>query len=253
MAEETPVGNLDVTHSTLDAAQPCSTFWTETREHLIYALVGKIRVYANDQFLGTIGGRSSVTEPLAHVVRFPSGTRQDVTLVLEGFAADCLLVSCDALENRCTKLPYLHWNDTYCHHVGTDTHQRRVGEVPVPPSYHLACGETYNPPGTTSSWPPHATPADLQVYLEGKTTWDECFYMVAAEPAQTVLIGLYPGGKAVRETRMLTNGEIVRMPLGSHQVTAAPNAFCYYAWFYCGNALQKQYNKFSSDIGTYRK
>lgn len=248
-----PVGNLDVLHVTLDAEKPCHYTEICTRESLIYALIGRMRVYANHQFLGTIGGRKSVTEPLVHVIRFPAGVDWQVTLVLEGFAADCLLVSCDALANRCAKLPYFHWNDAYAHTVGTGTHERRVVEVVTPPSFALSCGETYNPPGTTSSWPPHATQEDLQVYLAGQTTWEEKFYCVCPEPAQTVLIGLYPGGTQVQETRMLMNGAIVQMPLGSHAVTAAPQSFLFYAWFYCGSALQKSYNKFSYHAGTYLK
>jgi len=247
------VGNLDVTHCMLDSTSPVTTVRWETREGLIYGLVGRIRVYANDRFLGTIGGRQSVAEPLAHVVRFPAGTDHAVTLVLEGFAADCLLVSCDALENRCTKLPYLHMTDTYFHTVGTGTHQRRVGEVPTVPSFALSVGETYQEPGTTSSWPPHATQEDLQSYLAGQTTWEEVFYCVGPEPAQTVLQGFYPGGKMISETRLLMNGAIVQMPLGSHKVTAANNSFFWYFWAYCGSALQKAYRQHSTDVLTYRK
>ena len=253
MSEPTPVGNLEVTHLMLDAEKPCHHTYIREREALVYALIGKIRVYANHQFLGTIGGRSSVTEPLAHVIRFPAGTTFQMTLVLEGFAADCLLVSCDALENRATRLPYMHWNDAYFHHVGTGTHQRRVGEVPTPPSFHVSCGETFQEAGMVSSWPPHATQEDLQNFHAGHTTWEEQFYVVCPEPAQTVLIGLYPGGKQVQETRMLMNGEIVPMPLGSHMVSSHPSSWMWYFWAYCGSALQKSYNKFSHNCHTYLK
>lgn len=245
------MSNLLVNHITLDAEKPCHHTYIREREALVYALIGRIRVYANHHFLGVIGGRRSVTEPLAHVIRFPAGVEWQVSLVMDGFSADCLLASCEALPNACTKLPYMHWNDAYSHTVGEGTHQRTVTEVVTPPSFRISAGETYNPPGTTSSWPPHASQQDLLLYQEGKTTWEEWFYVIAPQPAQATLIGLYPGGKQVSETRVLTNGELVQMPLGSHAVTAAANSFAWYCWLYAGNALQKSYNKFSHHTGAY--
>jgi 5-deoxy-glucuronate isomerase len=250
---DTPTGHLTVERIALDSEGPCHAFGIETREHLVYALVGTMRVYANSRFLGTIGGRSAVTDPLAHVVRFPAGTLSTVTLVLEGFAADCLIASCDTVPNGATKLPYVHWNDAYTHTVGTGTHERLVTEVVTPPSFHLSCGETLNAPGTTSSWPPHASIEDVQLYQEGKTTWEECFYIVAPKPGKAVLYGIYPGNRPINETITLNNGDIVPMPLYSHMVTAAPDSFLYYFWTYCGNALQKEYRKHSTDVLTYRK
>lgn len=253
MTEPHHVGNLTVTHCCLDSATPASSIFWDTREGLIYALVGTMRVYVNEQLLGTIGGRATVTDPLAHVMRFPAGAPHEVMLVLEGFAADCLLVSCDALPNEATKLPYCHWNDAHAHTVGSGTHRRRVVEVITPPSFHLSCGETLNEPGATSSWPPHASHEDLQAYHEGLTTWEEVFYVVCPAPAKAILLGLYPDRKQVNETITLNNGDIVPMPLGSHAVVASPGTWAYYAWFYCGNALQKAYNKWSMHVSTYLK
>lgn len=253
MADPIVVGNLTVTHQGLDSALPCYTLLPSPRECLIYALIGKIRVYANDAFLGTIGGRAAVTEPLAHVVRFPAGVAQTVSLVLDGFSADCLIATCDAPVNTATTLPYLQWNDAFAHAVGSGTHQRTVVEVPTPPAFTISCGETMNIPGGTSSWPAHASAEDVHLYTQGKTTWEECFYVVCPAPATARLSGYYPGGVYVSKTITLSNGALVPMPLGEHPVTAAMDAWCYYAWFYIGDALRKEYRKFASDILTYRK
>lgn len=252
MADAVPVGDLTIQHCCLDSATPSQTF-AGPREYLLYNLVGTVCVYANDVFLGKLGGRATVTEPHVQVLRFPAGTEYAVTINLEGFAADCLIVACKGLPNQATKLPYWHTSDMFTHVVGTGTHQRTVTEVPTPPGFYLSCGETLNPPGGTSSWPPHATQEDLQLYHEGKTTWEECFYIVAPEPGTAVLLGLYPGGKQVNEIQMLTNGAIMPMPLGSHAVTAHANSFLWYAWFYCGSALTKAYRRHSTDVATYRR
>lgn len=253
MADPVTVGNLTVTHLCLESAQPWHTVLLSTRECLIYALIGTIRVYANEVFLGTIGGRATVTEPLAHVVRFPAGVESTVSLVLDGFSADCLIATCDAPVNTATTLPYMQWNDAFPHVVGSGTHQRTVVEVPTPPGFTISCGETMNIPGGTSSWPSHASAEDLHRYTQGKTTWEERFYVVCPAPATARLSGYYHENVYVNQTIVLSNGAIVPMPLGDHPVTAAMDAWVWYAWFYIGDALKKEYRKFSSDILTYRK
>lgn len=246
-----PGSSLTVEHVCLDSEHPTHSVTHHQRESLLYALTGRLRVYANGLFLGTLGGRTSVIEPLAHVLRFPAGTLHEVTVLLEGFSADYLWVACAAVENWVTKLPYLHWNDTPFHVVGNGTHQRRVGEVQTPPGFHLYCGQTVQEAGTTSSFPPHATMADLQLYADGKTTWQEMFFCTGTKPAQAVLYGIYPDGKQVNQTITLNNGDIVPMPLGSHMVQAAPEGWFSYHWFYVGSALRKKYNKFSTNVDVY--
>ena len=246
---------LRVSHIQLDSGLPSVTLTLHLRETLVYCLTGRLRIYstATQLFLGAYGGRRSILDQHAHVVRFPAGSLQTVSLLLDGAAADCLLVSCDAPCNLKATLPYMHTTDTVWHTVGTGTHQRLVGEVPTPPGYVISAGQTIQQPGTTSSWPAHATAEDLERYAAGETTWEEYFYVVCEKPGRVQLDGLYDREERVKASQPLENGAIVRMPLGSHPVTAAPDGWLSYHWFYCGTALQKQYNISSKDTGTYRK
>jgi len=248
-----PVGNLTMRHLTLDAEQPYHDLALVGNEYALYALTGFIEVYVDTWFQGTIGGRRTMQESLAHVVRFPAGTERTLRLLLHGHAADCLLISCEALPNRVTKLPYWHWSDARAHVVGEGTHQRTVLEIPTPPSFRLSLGETYNAPGTISSWPPHASQEDLQAYADKLTAWEEQFFIVCQHPGRAILHGYYPGVVPISETIALDNGAIVRMPLGLHSVHAAVDSYLKYIWAYCGNALQKQYNLHSTDTLVYRK
>lgn len=254
MTDNAVLAPLTLTHVTLDAFSPYRELVCDApREHLVYALIGQIRVWADGRFLGTLGGRRSVTEPLAHVLRFPAGQDAEVTLGVEGASADCVVASVGAIGSRATKLPYTHWNDAVFHEVGTGTHVRRVGEVITPPGFVLAVGETFQEAGMVSSWPPHATAGDLALFAEFKTTWQEAFYCVCPAPALAMLQGLYPGNFPVSEVRPITNGEILAMPLGSHSIHSHPSSWTYYFWCFCGSALQKTYNRFSTDIGVYIK
>jgi 5-deoxy-D-glucuronate isomerase len=233
-----PVGNLAIRHLTLDAEQPYHDVALVGCEYALYALTGYIEVYVDTWFQGTIGGRRTMQEFLAHVVRFPAGTDRTLRLLLHGHAADCLLISCEALPNRATKLPYWQWNDHHTHVVGEGTHQRTVLVVPTPPSFRLSLGETYNAPGTISAWPPQATQEDLQAYADKLTTWDEQCFIVCDRPGHALMHGYLPGVMPVSETVALDHGAIVRMPLGLHAVHAAVDSYLKYVWAYCGNALQ---------------
>jgi 5-deoxy-D-glucuronate isomerase len=247
------VENLTLSHAQLDSCCPITRLVQHVRELVIYALTGRIRVYAHGMFLGTLGGRTTVRDSQVQVMRFPAGRACDVTLVLEGVSADCVLASCDAPPNVHTQLPYTHWNDTPTHVVGVGTHQRTVAEVMTPPGFQIACGETLNIPGGVSSWPPHATPEDVARYHRGETTWHEAMLFVTPGVGTLELDGVMPNGQRVHERHAIHNGEIREMCLGSHPITAPAHTWLYYAWFYCGTALQKQYRKFATDVGTYVK
>lgn len=279
--DSAPLRRLALGRVQLDAGCPSITLETDGNEGLLYTLTGSVAVYVNDACLGMIGGRRSVTERHVQCVRFPAGVDFHVTLGLVGFAADLLWVTCkrqtqsfvpvsgtfssaahvnDALNTATTtvdmapqnRVPYLHWNDTYWHEVGSGTHLRTVAEVSRVEGYELDVGETLNIVGGWSSVPPHASDADLARFSNGESTWEEGFFVVCEKPAIVDVKGVYTGGTIVEKVMHLHNGEAYVMPLGSHAVVAHPQSYVYYFWVYCGTALEKVYRKYSTDVGVYR-
>ncbi len=279
-----PLQHLVLGRAQLDASSPSVALATRGREALLYSLVGRITVYANGVCLGTLGGRRSVTEHRVQCVRFPSGVDFAVTLVLDGFAADLLWMTCarqaapfvavpetfgpqaqsypPVIQGATTashlapasRVPYMHGGlDVYWHTVGHGTHERTVAEVPRVEGYELDVGETMNLPGAWSSYPPHANAEDIEKFGNGQTTWEEIFYCVCEKPGVIVLNGLYTDGSVVNKLQAVQNGEAYVVPLGSHPLVAHPSSFLWYFWAYCGTALEKQYKKYSDDVLTYRK
>lgn len=275
-----PLDRLRLERVMLDSHDPgYSTSFTN--EAAIYALAGMMHVYWNGMYIGRIGGRASVTEPLCHVIRFPRTTLENphhVVVTLEGFAADALCISCAPALSDCARplasheattsssisapfihrtahipLPYFHWNDTVWNDVGNDTHARRVAEVPTPPGFELYLGETLNTVGGVSSWPAHANAEDIELYERKQTEWEEAMFFVNPKPGLCVMNGMFSNGEAVDTTVVIENGSAHAMPLGSHRIHAAPDTWLWYFWAYTGNALQKQYRKFSTDVGIYVK
>lgn len=249
------LNRLSVTHVTLDGGSPSERLHTHGMEVLLYPLVGALRIYAYGALLGTIGGRRSVMDLEVQCVRFPSGSAVDVHVTMVGFAADFLWVTCAAQGETTptSRTPYIHWNDTVVHTVGQGNYQRQVAEVPRVEGYEIDTGETLNPPGNWSSYPPHATKEDLEKFANGETTWEEAFYVICEQPGMAHLHGLYTGHGTVNKVQAVYNGEAYSMPLGSHPIVAHPSSFLWYWWAYCGTALEKQYRKHSHDTGVYKK
>ena len=91
----------------------------------------------------------------------------------------------------------------------------------------LIVGETLNPPGGWSSWPPHAHE-------------HEEIYLYRFQPAEGfgvhVDVGDDPGDTAGDAPRVVRDGDIVRITHGHHPVVAAPGCTMYYLWALAGDA-----------------
>ena len=85
----------------------------------------------------------------------------------------------------------------------------------------LIVGETLNPPGGWSSWPPHHH-AHEEIYL----------YRFDPPHGFGVHADLAPG----RNPRVVRNGDIVRIVDGEHPVVAAPGCAMYYLWALAGDS-----------------
>lgn len=251
-----PLRTLTLSRLQLDQDEPVCTLETQGEELCFYVLIGQVIILdvGNPAETGNWGfyeGRRKVTDPGVAVLRFPAGRSVSLRVELQGFSADVLVASVIGPSSDAS--PIAHRGDVWSHQVGEGAHQREVREVPTPPEYTISCGETINPAGGVSSWPPHANAEDLAKFKAGVTTWDETFFIVAPSPGIAVLDGYYGDGTSVQEVVRLENGHAYPMCLGSHMCYAAPDSYLYYAWFYCGDALQKQYRKYADDVGVYRK
>ena len=253
--DNAPLRTLTLSRLQLDQDEPACTVETTGEELLIYNLIGKVEIreysYGDMWDWGTVGERRKITDPGVAAMRFPSGQARAIEILLADFSADLLLVSVPGISDAVPPLPQI--TNAWAHQVGEGTHQREVREVPTPARYAISCGETINPPGGVSSWPPHANAEDLAKFRAGATTWDEAFFIVAPSSGIAVLDGYYGDGTPVQDLVRLENGRAYPMCLGSHMCYAAPDSYLYYAWFYYGDALQKQYRKYADDVGVYRK
>lgn len=113
---------------------------------------------------------------------------------------------------------------------GRGIYQREVHNIFVddPHARRLMVGETFNPPGHWSSYPPHKHDG-----RNGEPTLEEVYYFRVDPPQGFGQQMLYTsdGETAVHAVR---DGDVVLLPYGYHPVSTPPGYRLYYLWGMAG-------------------
>ena len=117
---------------------------------------------------------------------------------------------------------------------GRETFRREVYDLFVDDAYaqRLMVGETLNPPGHWSSYPPHKHDGG-----DGEPRLEELYYFRLDPPHGFGVQALYAtggGGDAI--AHVAHDGDAVLIPSGYHPVAAAPGYRLYYLWALAGEA-----------------
>ena len=113
---------------------------------------------------------------------------------------------------------------------GKGNYAREVHDIFVtdPHARRLMVGETFNPPGHWSSYPPHKHDG-----RDGEPKLEEVYYYRIDPPQGFGHQMLYTeDGEAV--THQVHDGDAVLLPYGYHPVSAAPGYRLYYLWAIAG-------------------
>jgi 5-deoxy-glucuronate isomerase len=119
--------------------------------------------------------------------------------------------------------------------AGTGNWARTIRTIlgPDDDAARLLLGETINPPGNWSSYPPHKhdrqAPPD-EVALEE-------VYLYRFQPAVGFGVQLVYDGDAER-AHIVRDGDVVAIPSGYHPVVAAPGYALYYLWVMAGEGRE---------------
>ena len=114
---------------------------------------------------------------------------------------------------------------------GRDTYAREVHNLFVtdPHARRLMVGETFNPPGHWSSYPPHKHDGK-----NGEPALEEVYHFRVHPPQGFGQQILYTeGGESV--THQVRDGDVVVLPYGYHPVSAPPGYSVYYLWAMVGD------------------
>lgn len=131
--------------------------------------------------------------------------------------------------------------------VGQGNWQRTIwpGTSQLPVTQRLLVGETFNPPGGWSSYPPHKHDT---VQPPHELPYEEIYFFRFTPPGGFGLqriYGLQPDGTPFDVALTVEDGDAVLIPRGYHPVVAAPGYAMGYLWALCGEG--KQYGAWTVD------
>lgn len=216
--------------ATLGAGEAWDT--VTDRETAVVILSGTVDVTADGASLGSAGGRASVFEGPGHTVYAPPGTRLRLA---SGGGAD-LAIATAPLDGGTPAAPrVIGPGDQRIADVGRGNWARNVRTIlgPEHAAGRLLLGETINPPGNWSSYPPHKH----DVHRPPEEVRLEEVYLFKVEPSDGFGVQIrYEEG--VSEAFTVRDGDAAVIRSGYHPVVAAPGYSLYYLWIMAGEGRQ---------------
>ncbi len=195
----------------------------------IVILGGRVDFAAGATHAEGLGGRADVFAGRATAVYVPPGTGYR----LEGageLGAEVAL--CFARAERGGPVTIVRPEEIAVREVGKANWKRRVEDVLAPaPASVLQLGETYNPPGNWSSYPPHKHDTEVP----GREVVLEEVYHYRLKPSQGFGVQcVYSAERDIDEAHLVRDGDTVVIPRGYHPVAAGPGYSLYYLWALAG-------------------
>ena len=198
-------------------------------ETVVVVLCGVADVEAAGERLGTAGGRSSVFEGPGYAIYAPPGA--PLRLTAAG-PAQLAIATAPAGSGSPSKARIIGPGDQRLAEVGKGNWTRNVRTIlgPEDAAGRLLLGETINPSGNWSSYPPHKhdveSPPD-EVRLEE-------VYLFKVDPPEGFGVQVRYDD-AGSEAFTVRDGDAVVIRSGYHPVVAAPGYSLYYLWVMAGD------------------
>jgi 5-deoxy-glucuronate isomerase len=223
--------DIDLAYGDLD---PGETFALDGRDEAVaVVLSGEVAARAGDEDLGSAGGRTDPFAQAGHAVYAPPGA----PLELSGGPGGAVVAVVSAAPGADPPggARIIGPDDYPTATVGEGNWQRTVRTMlgPDDQASRLLVGETLNPPGNWSSYPPHkhdenAPPEEVrleEIYL----------FRVAPEGGFGVQLLYEPSGE---RSFMVHDGDVAVIRSGYHPVVAAPGYNLYYLWVLAGDGRE---------------
>ena len=220
---------------------------TDAREYVLDIFGGQAQVTvetgARRQVFDRVGARADVFSGPPAMLYIPPASTYTINATSDGFDAGLF----SAPSKAATDAKLLDGSAVSAKQAGRDNWQRTVYSAldENVPAERLLAGETVNPPGNWSSYPPHKhdrkNPPDEAVLEE--------IYFFRVKPAQGYgFIWTYtaPGDpEGFSTVFVVEDGDTVLLPKGYHPVVAAPGYQLHYTWVLAGE--ERRYGAWADD------
>jgi 5-deoxy-glucuronate isomerase len=172
--------------------------------------------------------RAGVFAERATALYLPAGAE---LLVTAAHGLEAILMSTPAPPRAGAEPVLVTPADVRVNMRGKDGYTRDVHDLFVddPHAARLMVGETFNPPGNWSSYPPHKHDG-----ADGEPRLEEVYHFRIDPPHGFAHQSLYTAaGECV--THQVRDGDAVLLPYGYHPVSAPPGYRVYYLWALAGD------------------
>ncbi|HEV2376297.1 MAG TPA: 5-deoxy-glucuronate isomerase [Streptosporangiaceae bacterium] len=204
-------------------------------ETCVVVLTGTVDAAAGGAPLGRAGGRASVFEGPGHAIYLAPD--EPLRLTATGGPAELAIATAPLAGEPAAQSRVITPADQRTASPGSGNWARSVRTIlgPEHEAGRLLLGETINPPGNWSSYPPHKhdthrPPREVQL---------EEVYLFKVDPPEGFGVQVrYGDGDSWEETSIIRDGSSAAIRSGYHPVVAAPGYTLYYLWVMAGQGRQ---------------
>ncbi len=199
---------------------------SDDEEAVVVLLSGMMKVDVEGKIFNT-GYRKDVFSSNAWAVYIPPGKTFKIKAVIDSEIAIAFAIASRGPEPFMVKP-----EEVKTRSVGIWNWRRDVKDIVDlrHDAEKLLVGETLNPPGNWSSWPPHKHDED-NFPIEVRT--EEIYYFKIKPPTGFGIQRIYDK-KGLDEVHAVFDGDTTLLPRGYHPVVAAPGYSLYYLWIIAG-------------------
>ena len=205
---------------------------TGTHESVIDVLSGAVTLEVAGKRELSLGNRSDPFSLGPTFICLPPQTSYSITSVTP--TADLLVVEAPADPGETVTI--VQPEDAPARAVGAANWARQVwpGTATAPGTKRLMVGETINPPGGWSSYPPHKHDEEKP---PTEAIYEEVYFFLFKPRGGFGLQRIYErreADDAINDTYAVEDGDTIIIPRGYHPVVAAPGYQMAYVWALCG-------------------
>ena len=192
-------------------------------------LSGSVNVTVDNAPLGTAARDGEVFDGAGDAAYAPAGSQLELVAVSNAVVA----VAAAPVEGASGPARLIRAADQSVRSAGAGNWSRSIRTIlgPDDEAGRLVVGETINPPGNWSSYPPHKH--DRQAPPDEVA--QEEVYLYRFDPAGGFGVQLRYDD-ATESARIVHDGDVVAIPAGYHPVVAAPGYELYYLWVIAGES-----------------
>lgn len=209
-------------------AEGASETMRDDGEMCAVVLVGTVDVSVGGAGLGIAVRSGDVFDTSADAVYVPPGQVLELRAVSDAVVA---VAAAPVTDRAARRARLIRPSDQHVRSAGAGNWSRTIRTVlgPDDDAGRLIVGETINPPGNWSSYPPHKH--DRHAPPEEVALEEVYFYRFKPESGFGVQLLYDDTGERAKIVR---HGDVIAIPSGYHPVVAAPGYALYYLWVMAG-------------------